>query len=206
MLKGLEMERREKIKKVVQILKKFGRLQKNELIRRIVDDDTMSHQTARDAVDDAVSSNKIIREPSFRGKQKIVWLSVSDDFSKHEKDGLKMIQRTLNEYDNRFAIVKEKFPSLSTIQKADVVDFLTHILIEFDALVTKLSIVFGKTSEWAKFESEIKARQLDIDAKLKPMCSEKEQGIIFAELLAITSLDVTDAFDDFDDYLKDINK
>ena len=117
-----------------------------------------------------------------------------------------MIQRTLNEYDNRFAIVKEKFPSLSTIQKADVVDFLTHILIEFDALVTKLSIVFGKTSEWAKFESEIKARQLDIDAKLKPMCSEKEQGIIFAELLAITSLDVTDAFDDFDDYLKDINK
>jgi len=200
------MDRREKIKKVVEILKKSGRLQKNELIRRIVDDGSMSHQTASDAIDDTVSANKIIRDPSLRGKQKIVWLSVSGDISKQEKEGLKILQRTLNDYDNRFAIIQEKFPSLSIIQKADGVDLLTHILIEFGALVKKLSIIFGDTSEWTKFESEIKARELDIDAKLKPMCSEKEQAKIYVELMAITSLDVTDSFDDIDDYLKGINK
>ncbi len=112
----------------------------------------------------------------------------------------------MNDYDNRFAVIEDKFPSLSTIQKADGVDLITHILVEFGALVTKLSKVYGDTAKWKTFEREIEARQLDIDAKLKPMCSNKEQAGIFSELIAITSLDVSDAFADLDDYLKGINK
>lgn len=200
------MERREKIKQILKILKKEPRLQKNELVRRIVKEGIMSHQTASNAIDDAVKSQKIIREEAYRGKQKIVWLSVSKDFSKHEKDALQALMGALKEYDSKFAIIQEKFPSLSIDQKVDGVDLLTHFLLEFGAAMRKLSHLFGKTSEWTKFEDEITTREKDMQKKLEPMCSEKEKAQIFLELLAINYLDMNDELGDLNDYLKDIKK
>jgi len=67
------MVSREKIKQVVEILKNTNRLQKNQLVRRIVDDGLMSHQTASDAISEAVNAHQIIREEAMKGNVKIVF-------------------------------------------------------------------------------------------------------------------------------------
>jgi len=198
--------RREKIKQVVNVLKKEARLQRVQLIKRLKDEGLMTHQTASDAIEEAVKSNRIIREEAYRGKQKIVWFSVTTEISKHEKDGLQHLKRALQEYDRKFAIIEEKFPNMSTEQKVDGVDLLSHFLVEFGAGMRKLSMLFGKTSEWTKFEDEITNRENDIHKKLEPICSKKEKAEIFLELLAINFDDMNDDLDNLKDLLKDLNK
>ena len=101
------MVSREKIKQVVEILKNTNRLQKNQLVRRIVDDGLMSHQTANDAINEAVNAHQIIREESMKGNVKIVFFTVYSYIAENEKEHLTSLQKWLEQFDIRLNFFKK---------------------------------------------------------------------------------------------------
>jgi len=196
------MVKRGNVKKVVEILKKIGRVQRNELIRIIGNDkDGMSHQTANDAINEAIESNQIIREEDQRGNQKIVWLSASPDISKNEKLLLQNLEEGLQKYDRLFLMFKDKYRNLTTQEKADGVDVFLYFLMQFNMAVDTYTTLFSRTRKWTNFMKELPIRLLDV-VDLCKNDSIKVYSEIITNLILVRSLDVNDAFDDIDDFLK----
>lgn len=201
----IEMVSRERIKPVVEILQKTGRLQKNQLIRKIVEEGFMSHQTASDAIDEAVKSHRIFRQEDYKGKQKIVWLAITSDIDKAEKQLIQELENYLKKFDERFLIFKDKFPGLTLDQKAEGVDLLSYLFRNIVVIAEQLELGFGKTRKWSNFVKELKTRQDDF-IKLATVSTGQEAIDIAIHLLSSHIMDVNDAFDDVEEYLKELNK
>jgi len=198
--------KREKIKKVIEILKKIGRVQRNQLVRVVVDEyKEMSHQTANDAINEAIKLNQIIREEDQRGKQKIVWLSVSPDISKDEKSVLQFLENQLQKYDRLFLVFKEKYRNLTTKEKADGVDNFLYLLMQFNLITDAYTTIYSRTKKWTNLMQEIPKRLLDI-TNLYTNDSEKIIGKIFQNIILQKFWDVNDAFEDIENFLKKIKK
>ena len=171
------MVRKEKIKDVVAVLKNANRLQRNELVRRIVDADLMSHMTASNAIDEAVKSNKIIREEAKKGNQKIVFYSVYSDIAENEQSLFDNMTKWLKQYDIRFTFFKQNYASLSIEEKAEGLVAFFQMQLNFHVAVQALWHNFGKTNEWTSLLKEIQSRDIPLN-KLMTSGSKKEHGEI----------------------------
>jgi len=194
---------KERIKEVVRVLKPAGRLQRNQLVRKIVEEGLMSHQTASDAIDEAVKSHTIFRQEDYKGKQKIVWLSIFQDMEKIEHSLLEELEKKIQEFDLKFGIYKDKFRKLSTEEKAEGADVFHFLFRNIVVVVEQLEWVFGKTRRWSDFLKKVRKRQ-DEFIKLASLVSPEVQVQISHHMLTQNMMDVEDAFDEADDYLEEV--
>jgi len=194
-----------RVDQIAELLKNTGRLQKNQLIRLIEKKGLMSHQTASNTIDEGVRTHRIIREEAYKGKLKIVFFTVHADISENEKYHLEQLEELLKEYDARFDFFKNKFASLSIIEKAKGIDrfflFLQHFFVTVDALW----INFGKTRKWSTLLNEIKSRQTSVN-KLMTSGSKLEHGKIARYVTERKFLYLNEAIELLDTHLNELKK
>ncbi len=194
-----------RVEQIVELLKNTGRVQKNQLIRLIEKEGLMSHQTASNAIDEAVSTHRIIREESFKGKLKIVFFTVHGDISENEKYLLDEMEKLLEQFDLGFKFFKEKFPSLSITDKMKGIDrfflFLQHYYVTIDALWG----LFGKTRKWSTLLNEIKDRHTFMN-KLMGSGSNLEYGKIGRYVTERKFLYLNEAIELLDKHLNELKK
>jgi len=194
-----------RVDQIVELLKNTGRLQKNQLIRLIEKEELMSHQTASNAIDEAVKIHRVIREEKYKGKQKIVFFTVHADISENENYHLDQLEMLLEGYDVRFNFFKDKFANFSIVEKAIGVDrfllFLHHYYVTVDALW----INFGKTRKWSTLRNEIISRQTSLN-KLMSSGSNLERGKIARIVMERKFLYLNEAIELLDKHLNELKK
>ena len=194
-----------RVDQIVELLKNTGRLQKNQLIRLIEKDGLMSHQTANNAIDEAVKTHRIIREEAYKGKQKIVFFTVHADISENEKYHLDQLEELLEGYDVRFNDFKYKFTNLSIMDKAKGIDRFALFLLHYQVTIEALWINFGKTRKWSTLLDEIRSRKISMN-KLMSSGSNLERGRIGRYVIERKFLYLNEAIELLDTHLKDIKK
>ncbi len=165
----------------------------------------MSHQTASNAIDEAVRTHRIIREEKLKGKQKIVFFTVHADISEDEKYHLDEMEKLLQQFDLRFNFFKDKFPSLSITDKMKGIDrfflFLQHYHITIEAMWGN----FGKTRKWSTLLNEIISRQTSLH-KLIISGSNLERGKIGRYVIERKFLYLNEALELLDKHLNELKK
>ncbi len=200
------MGHRDRIKEVVEVLRKSGgRLQRSELIERLEKKGVMSHQTASKTINEAVESKRIFRQEDHKGRQKIVWLDVTQDIEKMQTALVQHFEEMIKTYDNRFSVFKERFSNLTTDEKTDGVDFFTYFLNRIFDVLEQLIANSPYSSKFSNLYEDVKSRGEEFH-KLSSSCAPDESAQITVDLISIRILDVRDALEDVDDYLKDITK
>jgi len=194
-----------RVDQIVELLKNTGRVQKNQLIRLIEKEGLMSHQTASNAIDEAVRTHRIIREESFKGKQKIVFFTVHADIGENEKYHLEQLVELLNGYDVRFSDFKNKFANLSIIDKAKGIDRFALFLHHYQVTVEALWINFGKTKKWSTLLDEIRSRKISMN-KLMISGSNLERGKIGRYVIERKFLYLNEAIELLDSHLNELKK
>jgi len=194
-----------RVDQIVDLLKNTGRMQNNQLIRLIVKKGLMSHQTASNAIDEAVKTHRIIKEEAYKGKQRIVFLTVHAGISENEKYHLDQLEQLLKDYDDRFSFFKDKFPSLSIIDKAKGVDRFFLFLFHFQLTTEALYLNFGKTRKWSTLLNEIRSRHMSMN-KLMNSVSNLELGKIVRYVIERKFLYLNEAMELLDTHLKEIKK
>jgi hypothetical protein len=195
----------ERVEQIVELLKNTGRVQKNQLIRLIEKKGLMSHQTANNAIDEAVRTHRIIREEKFKGKQKIVFFTVHADISENENYHLEELEKLLKEFDARFIFFKEKYESLSIMEKAKGFDRFWLLLLHFHVTVEALWRNFGKTKMWTDLMNEIRSRTTLMN-KLMSSGSNLERGRIARYVIERKFLYLNEAIELLDTHLKELKK
>ncbi len=195
------MTHKERIKLVVEILKKEGRLTKNELIRRLMKEGPMARQTASNAIDEAVELHRIFRQDDVMGeKQHIVFLDISPDISIGEKQLLEELENLLKKYDEKFSVFRDKYSSLSIEDRADGVDVYKYLYRNNNALIEWLVHTFNGTKQWKDLMDNSISRWGEFN-KLASTETKEDLDQMSAFLIGQHFLDVKDAFEDVDDYL-----
>jgi len=198
------MVSRVRIKQVIGVLQKAGRVQKNQLIRLIVDEGLMSHQTASDAIDESVKSYRIFRQDDHKGKQKIVWLSINDDIQKIEDMLKKAIEMVLNKFDLAFELFRRKYPKLSIEEKSDGLDAFVYLFRTILVSLEHLHEGFGKTRFWTDLLKETMQTRLAKFWELSNLETEVNRLTISRILLSYKLEDVEDAFGFVDEFLDEL--
>jgi len=194
-----------RVSQIVGILKELGRIQKNQLIILLEKEGLMSHQTASNAIEEAVNLHKIIREEEYRGKQKIVFLTVYSDIAKDQERVLMENKKWLKSFDARFSFFTNKFSSLSIEEKAVGIDLFSVLLLHFQVTIEALWVNFGRTRKWKTLLDKIRPRITSINNLLKS-CSNKEHGMIGAYLIEGKLHHLGEMMEQTNEYLKDIKK
>lgn len=194
-----------KVDQLVEILENTGRVQKNQLIRLIEKEGLMSHQTASNAIDEAVRTYRIIREEAYKGKQKIVFFTVHADISENEKYHLDEMEKLLEQFDLRFSFFKDKFASLSIIDKAKGIDRFFLFLLHYHVTVEALWRNFGKTRKWSTLLNELRSRQISMN-ELMSSGSNLEHGKIGRYVTERKFLYLNEAIELLDKHLNEFKK
>ncbi len=196
------MVSRNRVKQVVNVLKKAGRVQKNQLIRSVVEEGLMSHQTASDAIDDAVKSNRIFRQEDFKGKQKIVWLSVYENIQKAEEALKVEMEIILNKFDSQYQIFENKYHELSIEEKTDGIDALTFLLKSIIVTIEHLHEAYQKTRYWDDLLTETRIGRIMPFRELAKLETEENVTQISLNLISYKFDDIDFSFDDVEEYLE----
>jgi len=197
---------RNRIKEVVEVLTKSGgRLQRSDLIRQLEKKGIMSHETASKTIKEAVESKRIFRQEDQKGGQKIVWLDSTPDIEKMQMNLVEHLEEMIKIYDNRYSVFKEKFSSLTTDDKTDGVDIFIYLLNRMTDVIEHLLANTPNYSKIPKLYEDLKSRGEKF-TKLSSSCTPYETAQITVDLLSIRMIDVKNALEDVDDYLKDITK
>jgi len=194
-----------RVDQIVELLSNTGRVQKNQLIRLIVKEGLMSHQTASNAIDEGVRTHRIIREEAFKGKQKIAFFTVHSDISEGEKYHLDQLENMLEGYDTRFSFVKDNFANFSIIEKSMAIDRFFLFLFHYYVTVDALWINFGKTRKWTTLRNEILSRQTSVN-KLMTSGSNLEHGKIARYVTERKFLYLNEAIEIVDEHLMNLKK
>ncbi|QMU53779.1 MAG: hypothetical protein GKS07_01945 [Nitrosopumilus sp.] len=198
------MATKKQIKQILEVVKKHGRIQRAQLIKQIEHEGLMSHQTTSNVINEAVKIQRLFRQEDYKGKQKIVWYSVNEDIRKTEEHLKKELNKKIEKFDSSFAIFIEKYPTLSLEQKADGVDHFNFLFRTIVETINHLTFAFQETSYWKKLFKEFReSRQIKFQ-KLASTESLENVGYISLHLLSQLFEDVNDAFEDADEYLKEI--
>ena len=190
-----------RVKKVVNQLKKAGRVQKNKLIRSIVEERLMSHQTASDAIGDAVKANRIFRQEDVKGKQKIVWLSVYENVQKAEDAIKRKMEIILNKFDSQYQIFEKKYPELSIENKIDSIDALLFLLRRILLTIEHLHEAYQKTRYWDDLLTETRIGRVMPFRELAKLETEENVTQISLNLISYKFDDIDSSFDDVEEYL-----
>ncbi len=155
------MATREQMKQVLEIVKKYGRIQRVQLIKQIEQEGLMSHQTTSNVIDEAVKFQQLFRQEDYKGKQKIVWYSVNEDIKKGEDNLKQELDNNIRKFNSDFTIFIEKYPKLSLEQKADGVDQFSLLFRTILERINHISFAFGETSYWKKIVKRISRIKTD---------------------------------------------
>jgi len=196
----------ERVDQIVELLKNTGRMQNNQLIRLIVKKGLMSHQTASNTIDEAVKTHRIIKEEAYKGKQRIVFLTVHAHISENEKYHLDQLEQLLKDYDDRFNFLKDKFPSLSNIDKAKGVDRFFLFLFHFQLTTEALYLNFGKTRKWSTLLHEISSRHMSMNKLMNSVSNLEQLAKIVTYVMERKFLYLNEAMELLDTHLKEIKK
>jgi len=194
-----------RVEQIVELLKNTGRVQKNQLIRLIEKEGLMSHQTASNAINEAVRTHRIIREEKLKGNQKIVFFTVHADISENENYNLNEMEKLLKEFDLRFTFFKDKFASLSIIEKAKGIDRFFLFLLHYHVTIESLWGNFGKTRKWSTLLNEIRSRQTSMN-NLMSSGSNLEHGKIARYVIERKYLYLNEAIELLDTHLNELKK
>jgi len=198
------MADRSRINLVVEILKKEGRLPKNELTRRLQKEGPMARQTASNAIDYAVESKMIFRQDDVIGKkQHIVLLDIVPEIGIWENQLYNEIKEILEKSYKRFSIFKDKFSSLSVDEKAEGAYILAYLMNHNAVMVEQVEIGFRKTEKWSNLKKEIIKKGEEF-VKLATSVTKEELAQISLYLLSQHFLDVKDDFEEVDEFLRKI--
>ena len=197
------MATKEQIKQVVEIVKKYGRIQRIRLIKEIEEKGLMSHQTTSNVIDDAVKSHRLYRHEDLKGKQKIVFYSINDNIIKAEEHLKQELDKNIKKFDSDFAIFIKKYPKLSLEQKADGVDRFNLLFRNILVTTEHLSFAFEGTTYWKKLIKEFRERNEGFQ-KLASTESLESIGHIALYLISQLLEDTNDAFEDAEKYLKEL--
>lgn len=200
----IEMASKERIKQIVEIVKKHGRLQRSQLIRIVEQEKIMSHMTASNAIDEAVKSHRLFRQEDHKGKQKIVWYSINEDTTKAEEMFKQELDKIMKIFDLKFSIFVEKYPKLSLHKKSEGVDAFSYLFRNILVIIEHLHDSFGQTTYWRKLLKEIKETYSIEFQKVTSTESIKDLGHMSLYLLSSRLSDVNNAFDDAEKYLKEL--
>ncbi len=198
------MTDRKRINIVVEILKKEGRLSKNDLIRRLEKQGPMARQTASNAIDYAVESQRIFRQDDVIGqKQHIVLLDISPEIGIWENQLYETVKNIFEKFDTRFSFFDEKYSSLSVEDKAEGVYTLSYLMTHIGSIVQLLELGFRKTEKWTNLKKEVfKIGEKFVKQSTTIPKSDLEQISLY--ILSQNMLDVKDDFDEVDEFLKQI--
>jgi len=163
----------------------------------------MSHQTASNAIDEAVKTHRIIREEAFKGKIKIAFFTVHSDIGENEKYHLDQLEDLLKGYDSRFSFFEDKFANFSIIEKAKAIDRFLLFLFDYQVTVEALWINFGKTRKWSTLLNEIRSRKISMN-KLMTSGSNLERGRIGRYVIERKFLYLNEAIELLDEHLNEI--
>ena len=198
------MTDRSRINLVVEILKKEGRLPKNELIRRLQKEGPMARQTASNAIDYSVESKRIFRQDDVIGKkQHIVLLDITPEIGIWENQLYENIKEILEKFDKKFLIYKDKFSSLSLEDKAEGAYVLAYLANHIAVIIALVEIGFRKTERWSNLKNEAIKTGFGFKTLTTPL-PKQEQEQISLYLLSQQFLDVKDDLREVDEFLREI--
>jgi len=194
----------ERLKVVLEILKKEGKLRSNELVRRLKDEGKMSRQTAINTIEEGVSKRKIFREDVIvKEKEQAVYYTVYPDITKNEKILFEQMNKFLKDFDDRFSIFKEKFSRMSIEGKSQGVEGFSLFLIHFNLAVRRLWESHEKKREWKTLQNLVHSRMGSLNKLLKSR-PKKEQNVIGRHVLEGELLYLDEAKGFLDEYLQKI--
>jgi len=194
-----------RVDQIVELLENTGRVQKNQLIRLIEKKGLMSHQTASNAIDEAVRTHRIIREEAYKGKQKIAFFTVHSDINENEQYHLDQMEKLLEQFDLRFEFFKDKFPSLSITEKMKGIDRFFYFLLHYHVTIEALWRNFGKTRKWATLLNEIRSREIPMN-KLMTSGSNLDRGKIGRYVIERKFLYLNEGIERLDEHLNELKK
>ena len=194
-----------KIKLIQKILKKEDRLIKNDLIDRLKERGKMSRQTAINAIDMAVKSQKIIREEDVRGKLPIVWLSITPDIKKIEELLFKTIKPVITNFDEHFSAFTDRYASLSIDDRADGLELFQYLFRCIVAILDLMMQSFKESKLWPDLMEHLISKQEDFK-KLTSTETKEDLNQISGHILGEHFLDMSEAFGDVLEYLEEISK
>ena len=200
------MESKDRIQQIIKIVRKYGRIQRNRLIRIIEQDNLMSHQTATNAINEAVKNHRLYRQEDHKGKVKIVWYSINEDVTKAEEMFKLELNKIIKNFDLKFSIFTEKYPKLSLHKKSEGIDAFSYLFRNILVIIEHLHDSFGQTTYWRKLLKEIKETYSIEFQKITSTESIKDLGHMSLYLLSSRLSDVNNAFDDAEKYLKELKK
>jgi len=194
-----------RVDQIVELLTNTGRVQKNQLIRLIVKEGLMSHQTASNAIDEGVKTHRIIREEAIKGKQKIAFFTVHSDIREDEQYHLDQMEKLLEQFDLRFDFFTKKFPSLSITEKMKGMDRFEYFLLHYHTTIEALWRNFGKTRKWTTLLNEIRSRVKPMN-KLLTSGSNLEIGKINRYVIERKFLYLNEGIERLDEHLNELKK
>jgi len=114
------MVKKEKIRDILKVLKKYPKLKFRALRKIVVEEEgLMSPQTFATALKEGVESKVITREPGHYKNRKIVEYSLPE-YSKAEDDYYQNLISSIDLFENKLEILKKKFPKFNDVKKGQV--------------------------------------------------------------------------------------
>ena len=164
----------------------------------------MARQTASNAIDNAVESQRIFRQDDVIGqKQHIVLLDISPEIGIWENQLYETVKNVFEKFDTRFSFFDEKYSSLSVDDKAEGVYVLSYLMTHIGSIVQLLELGFRKTEKWTNLKKEVFKRGEKF-VKQSTTIPKPDLEQISLYILSQNMLDVKDDFDEADEFLKQI--
>ncbi len=199
------MDRRERIKKITEILENVPMIQSNKLVKQIVDDGIMARGTAYDVIDEAVKAGKIVQIKEPKGKTTAIYYSVYKNINEKDAFYSDEMYNLLNQFDQKFCHFKDELPTLTIEEKAYGFELISLFIYHLTITARDLSLNFPKIVKWSRVNNEVNNRVIQI-AKLRKSLPKKEHGIIGNHILEGRMWYLNDTIKNFDKYFDELKK
>jgi len=199
------MDRRERIKKITEILENVPMIQSNKLVKQIVDDGIMARGTAYDVIDEAVKAGKIVQIKEPKGKTTAIYYSVYKNINEKDAFYSDEMYNLLNQFDQKFCHFKDELPTLTIEEKAYGFELISLFINHLTITARDLSLNFPKIVKWSRVNNEVNNRVIQI-AKLRKSLPKKEHGIIGNHILEGRMWYLNDTIKNFDKYFDELKK
>ncbi len=199
------MDRRERIKKITEILENVPMIQSNKLVKQIVDDGIMARGTAYDVIDEAVKAGKIVQIKEPKGKTTAIYYSVYKNINEKDAFYSDEMYNLLNQFDQKFCHFKDELPTLTIEEKAYGFELISLFINHLTITARDLSLNFPKIVKWSRVNNEVNNRVIQI-AKLRKSLPKKEHGIIGNHIHEGRMWYLNDTIKNFDKYFDELKK
>jgi len=190
-----------------EIHKLGGNVRSNKFVKHMEDlefSKRMTHQTTRNALNEAVKRSLIDKIIDKSGNQERVSYSTDTEGVKNEQKLLDQADASLKWFDSKYDEFKKNYQNLPIYYKAEGVDFFVFFLKAFKQTIETLES-YSPSGKWENLQKQVDLRAGDLAHLLKSATTD-EGLYILKKLVGFLIDDLEGAREDIDEYIETIKK